>query len=98
MQKTSFSDALIKSIKEGLEEALGATTARAIEFYVDPSIAISNIAEYTASLRKLFPAGVEPIEKKIAEKLYSNLGFTFTSKQEHGLQQYVDEAKQKVSG
>lgn len=92
----SFAEALIKAIKEGLEETIGTTTARAIEFYVDTSTAVSSIAEYNASLRKIFPAGSEPIEKKIAEKLYSKLGLTFEAKAEYGLLQYVEEARRKI--
>lgn len=86
------------AIHEGLNGVLGESGARAIEFYVDPSIAIKNIAEYRKSLRKLFSVGGEVLETKIAANFYAKLGLQFVEKAGYDLARYVQEASTKRAG
>ena len=86
---------LLKAIDEGLREVLGESGAKAVKFYVEPSIAITNIAQYVKSLRKIFVAGEEMLERKIADKLYESVGLQFVEKAGYDLAQYVKEAQLK---
>ena len=86
---------LVRAINEGLDESLGEGAARALKFYVEPSIAARNIAEFTNSLRKILTVGEDLIEKKIAAKLYENVGLQFVEKPGYDLAKYVQEAQAK---
>lgn len=86
---------LLKAVDEGLREVLGESGAKAVKFYVEPSIATTNIAQYTKSLRKLFAAGAETLERRIAAKLYESVGLQFVEKAGYDLAQYVKEAQMK---
>lgn len=87
-----FKEALLASIREGLAEALGRDTARAVEFYAEPSIAASDIEAYNRTLRKIFGDGASVLEQICAEKLFARLAIPFEKKEGHTLAQYVWEA------
>lgn len=91
----TFSGELGRAIQVAVTEVLGGSGARAFQFYVEPSLASSNIAGYTDSIRKLFGPGAEVLEKKIAGKLYSNLGLKFVEEEGRTLADYVGDARQK---
>lgn len=93
MLKSDFYSTLAKAIRDGLIETFGPSTVRAVEFFVDPSIAIRDITLYTHLLAKIFLAGSRTIEDKIAEKLYFSLGIPLEKKENYRLWDYVNEAK-----
>ncbi len=86
---------LLEAIDDSLNELLGKSAAKAVKFYVEPSIATTNITEYSRSLRKIFLDGGKLLETRIAVKLYEKLGLQFTEKPGYGLVQYVQEAQTK---
>lgn len=96
MQKIEFYAALTKAIREGLSEILGADTARAVDFYIDPSIAVRDIKQYTNMLEKIFADGSKILEVKIAERLFANLHMQFEKKDNYRLPDYVEEAKRSI--
>lgn len=88
----SFPDILRRSVKEGVAATVGRETAAAVEFYVDSSLAVKDIAAYTAALQRMFAAGSKVIEERCALALYSNLGFEFKAVSGFDLDDYVEEA------
>ncbi len=88
---------LLKAIWTSLDEIFGQTTAKAVAFYVDPRIAISNAALFSESLRKTFREGSKILEDKCAEKLYIGLGFQFQKREDWNLVDYIAEAKRKFA-
>ena len=97
MQSIEFYAALTKAVREGLAQVLGSETARAVDFYIDPSIAVRDIGKYTNMLEKVFGEGSKILETKIAERLFANLNLTFVKKDGYRLPNYVEEAKSRSS-
>ena len=93
MLQVKFYAAIMKAIDDGLLEIFGPATARAVEFYVDPSIASTDMVQYTKLLQKIFGEGSKIVEDKVAEKLYSNLHLQFQKIENYRLWDYVVEAK-----
>ena len=89
----SFPDVLRRSIQEGITATVGRDTAMAVEFYVESSLAVKDIAAYTAALQRLFAAGSKVIEERCARALYSNLGLEFKAVSGFGLDDYVEAAR-----
>jgi hypothetical protein len=90
-----FNTALLHAIREGLVETLGERPARAVAFYVDPAVALSNISAYAAHLERIFGTAAEPLELRLAQKLYAQLGLEFRVKENYRLPEYVREAWQQ---
>lgn len=80
---------------EGIAATVGRETAAAVEFYVDSSLAVKDIAAYTAALERMFAAGSKVIEERCALALYSNLGLEFKAVSGFGLDDYVEEARKR---
>ena len=93
MQSIEFYAALTKAVREGLAQVLGPETARAVDFYIDPSIAVRDIGQYTNMLEKIFGEGSRILETEIAERLFVNLNLMFVKKNGYRLSSYVEEAK-----
>jgi hypothetical protein len=93
----SFPDVLRRSIREGIAAIVGRDTAIAVEFYVDSSLAVKDIAAYTAALQRLFAAGSKTIEERCAKALYSNLGLEFKVVEGFRLDDYVEAARKAPS-
>ena len=89
----SFPDVLRRSIQEGIAAVVGRETAIAVEFYVDSSLAVKDIAAYTVALQRLFAAGSKTIEERCARTLYSNLGLEFEAVEGFRLDDYVEAAR-----
>ena len=89
----SFPDVLRRSIQEGIAAIVGRDTAIAVEFYLDSSLAVKDIAAYTAALQRLFAAGAKTIEERCALTFYSNLGLQFKVVEGFGLDDYVEAAR-----
>lgn len=88
---------LLMSIWTSLDEIFGQTGAKAVAFYIDPKIAISNATLFSESLRKTFREGSKILEEKCAEKLYSGLGIQFQKKEDWNLVDYIADAKRKFA-
>jgi hypothetical protein len=73
-QEGSFDDMLIKSINESLEGFFGATTAIAVNFYVDANIAVANPDQYAKSLGKMFGPGAPLLLDRIKKDLSQKTG------------------------
>jgi hypothetical protein len=89
----SFPYTLRRSIQEGIIATVGRDTAIAVEFYVDSSLALKDVAAYTAALRRVFAAGSKVIEERCARALYSNLKLEFRVVSGFGLDDYVKAAR-----
>jgi hypothetical protein len=92
----SFPEILRRSIRDGITAIVGRDTAIAVEFYVDSSLAVKDIAAYTAALEKLFAAGSKTIEERCAKALYSNLGLEFKAVEGFRLNDYVAAARNET--
>ncbi len=90
--RESFNHILQRSIREGITRVVGTETARCVEFYLDSSLAMKNIVEYTKSLEN-FSVSSKHLEERCAEALYSNLGLRFEKNESFKLYDYVREAK-----
>lgn len=89
-----FNAILRYSIHQGIESVVGSSTAKAIEFYLDSSIAGKDIETYTKALEKMFDLGAKMIEDRCAEALYANLKLAnFQRRDKYSLTDYVIEAK-----
>lgn len=93
MQSIEFYAALTKAVREGLAQVLRPETARAVDFYIDPSIAVRDIDQYPNMLENIFGQGSRILEIKIAEGLFVNLNLMFVKKDGYRLPGYVEEAK-----
>ena len=74
---------------------VGRQTAVAVEFYLDPEIAVKNIAAYTAALETMFKLGAKLMEERCATALYANMGLTFQKRESYKLNDYVQDAKRR---
>lgn len=92
-----FADVLQRSIREGIAATVGRETAFAVEFYVDSSLAVKDIAAYTATLERMFAAGSKVIEERCARALYLNLGLEFKAVGGSGLDDYVEAARRAAA-
>lgn len=96
MQRSeNFYESVLNAIRKSLSEILGKSTATAVDFYVDPSIAIADIVRYTDLLKKFFGEGSKILEERIVQELYAKLGLEFQKKEGYRLSDYVLEAKNK---
>jgi hypothetical protein len=90
-----FNSVLRKSIKQGISSVVGTSTAVAVEFYLDSSLASKDIVAFTKALENMFGAGAKLIEQRCAQALYSNLGLQFEKKENFKLDDYAVDAKKK---
>ena len=91
-----FPDVLRRSIQEGVAGTVGRDTATAVEFYVDSSLAVKDIAAYTAAIQHMFRAGSKTLEEQCARTLYANLGLEFKVVEGSSLDDYVEAARKLV--
>ena len=93
-----FPEVLRRSIQEGVVRTVGRETAAAVEFYVDSSLAVKDIAAYTAALQRMFADGSKTIEERCAQALYSNIGLEFKVVSGFRLDDYVEAARRARKG
>ncbi len=74
LSRENAGDSTVRMIRESLIAVIGESPARALDFYVDPHIAIADSAEYTKMLKVVFGGGAEVLMGKIAEVLYRKMG------------------------
>jgi hypothetical protein len=92
-----FSELLRRSIQQGIAAIVGRDTATAVEFYLDSSLAVKDIAAYTAALHQLFGAGSKFVEERCARTLYTNLGLEFKVVEGSKLDAYVEAARRRTT-
>jgi hypothetical protein len=91
----SFNAVVRKSIQEGIASVVGRQTAVAVEFYLDPEMAVKDISAYTVALEGMFKLGAKLIEDRCAIALYTNMGITFQKHENYKLNDYVQAARKK---
>jgi len=64
-----FEEILREAVEEALREALGLSEARALKFYVDPSVIMENPAESYKVLERLFGAKAKLIAESVRRRL-----------------------------
>jgi len=74
MDRKPDDDEIKETIRKALEQKLGSSTAKALEFYIDPSIALSNPAMYERMLTKTFGGGTEHITKMVIQEISRKYG------------------------
>ena len=90
-----FNTILKLSLQEGITSVVGRETAKAVEFYLDPSIATKDISMYTVALEKMFSVGAKLIEERCAKALFDNLRLVFQPNAMFKLSDYVMEARKR---
>lgn len=65
---------IVEAIHEGLASALGENTSKAVNFYVDPSIAARDPEAYMRGLRKMLGEGAKLLENRITKSLCEKAG------------------------
>jgi hypothetical protein len=74
MQSNDLENILLSSVEAALAAVFGPTTMRAVDFYVDKRIALSNPEEYSRSMRKLFGAPADLLLQRIIEGVSRGAG------------------------
>ncbi|MDV3293948.1 MAG: hypothetical protein LYZ70_06725 [Nitrososphaerales archaeon] len=95
MSRSSLEEALLGSIETALLMVFDPNTMRAVNFYVDRTIALSNPAEYTRSMQKLFGEGAKVLMDRIIEGVSKGAGLEggkFAS-----LEECVSSARAKIA-
>ncbi len=70
----NFDRLLIDAIEDGLKKVFGENTARSVEFYIDPSIAVADPDNYARSLQRLFKEGATLVLEAILDDLQAKTG------------------------
>lgn len=71
----TFGDILLASINRGLGTILESETVRAVNFYVDPHIALKDPVEYSNGLKRMFRDKSDLLLENICDDLASTLSF-----------------------
>jgi len=74
MPSNRLDELLIISIDAALSKVFDRNTMKAVDFYVDRRVALSNPREYSKSMRKLFGEGSKVLLEKIIEGISSGAG------------------------
>lgn len=65
----SFDDIVLEAINESLISIFGEETARSVNFYIDPNIALSDAEAYVKALRRMFMEGANVIVVGICDRI-----------------------------
>lgn len=60
---------VLEAVQEGLASVLGENTSKAVNFYVDPTLAMNKPEAYMRGLRKIFGDGAKLLEERISGRL-----------------------------
>ncbi len=90
----SYEEVLLTSIREALVDGLGETSAKALDFYLDSRILLTDPAEYERSMAKILGPGSKPIIEHLLDKVCSNAGIERSSVQ--SLSQGLAEARRRL--
>ncbi len=92
--KGSYEEVLLSSIREALSDGLGETSAKALDFYLDGRILLTDPAEYERATAKFLGPGSKPIISHLMDKVCSIAGIERSSVQ--SLEQCLSEAKRRL--
>ncbi len=98
-----MSSLLIESVDEALRNIFSPNTMKAVYFYLEENRQIrrdqlhDKLGEFVDSCKQIFGAGSQTLERAIAKKLYSKLGWEFWEVPNFGLLEYVEKAKQRLA-
>lgn len=73
-QRVPFEDLLVQAINEGYQKIFDPSTAKAVKFYVDDSLARTNPDLYEETLRKIFQDGAKHLIRNVTESLCRLVG------------------------
>jgi hypothetical protein len=90
----TYEEVLLSSIREALVDGLGETSAKALDFYLDSRILITDPAEYERSTAKFLGPGSKPIMEHLLDKMCSTAGIDRSSVQ--SLEQCLAEARRRL--
>jgi hypothetical protein len=65
----SFDDIIFEAINESLIKIFGEETARSVNFYIDPNIALTDAEAYVKALRRMFMEGADVIVVGICDRI-----------------------------
>lgn len=65
----SFDDIVLEAINESLISIFGEETARSVNFYIDPNIALTDAEAYVKALRRMFMEGANVIVVGICDRI-----------------------------
>jgi hypothetical protein len=92
--KGTYEEVLLTSIREALVDGLGETSAKALDFYLDSRILVTDPVEYEGSMAKFLGPGSKPIIDHLLDKMCSSAGIERSSVQ--SLTQCLSEARRKL--
>lgn len=92
--KGSYEEVLLTSVKEALVDGLGETSAKALDFYLDSRILLTDPVEYEKSMSKFLGPGAKPVIEHLLDKICSSAGIERTSVQ--SLERCLAEARRKL--
>jgi hypothetical protein len=90
----TYEEVLLSSIREALVDGLGETSAKALDFYLDSRILLTDPVEYERSMAKFLGPGSKPVIEHLVEKMCSTAGIERSSVQSLG--QCLAEARRKL--
>ncbi len=65
----SFDDIVLEAINGSLATIFGEETARSVNFYIDPNIALTDAEAYVKALKRMFMEGSNLIVVRICERI-----------------------------
>ena len=65
----SFDDIVLEAINESLISIFGEETARSVNFYIDPNIALTDAEAYVKALRRMLMEGANVIVFVICDRI-----------------------------
>jgi hypothetical protein len=90
----TYEEVLLSSIREALVGGLGETSAKALDFYLDSRILLTDPVEYERSMSKFLGPGSKPVIEHLLDKVCSTAGIERSSV--HSLEQCLAEARRKL--
>jgi hypothetical protein len=90
----SYEEVLLTSIREALVDGLGETSAKALDFYLDSRVLLTDPLEYERSMAKFLGPGSKPVIEHLLDKVCSTAGIERSSV--HSLEQCLAEARRKL--
>lgn len=90
---TTFNQLLLDAITRGLASFLGKETSRAVNFYVDPHIALKDPRRYSESLNKMFGIGFNDLISRIIAEVCTQ--YSIEEKDLKSFEDCVSAAKRK---
>jgi len=95
-QETTFRDFIVGAVNDALLKTFDASTAKAVQFYIDTNILVSNPAAYSDSVLRMFgKAGGGVVVDSIKRSLLQKAGISEDPKKYPSLQDSLNAAAKK---